>query len=146
MAIAFSSLQAFLCAEPKKANEFFCAFYDKDDLIPDLSPSISGNFLILISREYFVLILTKNNWKSYLVFVLKVLNLILISHYIYIYWSDITFLLYNELNKGNKNDLSIDQKSLFSGSIDFNAFPKQKVDYRLNDYVIEENESKSSFV
>ena len=77
-------------------------------------------------------------------FVLKVLNLILISHHIY--WSDITFLLYNELNKGNKNDLSIDQKSLFSGSIDFNAFPKQKVDYRLNDYVIEENESKSSFV
>ena len=72
-------------------------------------------------------------------FVLKVLNLILISHHIY--WSDITFLLYNELNKGSKEDLNTDKKSSFNGSIDLNAFPKQKVDYRLNDSVIEENES-----
>lgn len=139
LAPAFSSLQAFLCAEPKKQMNVFCAFYDKDNLIPNRSPSIYGNFLNSFVEKVFCLDFNKKYLEKSSCICIESFELD--PHKSPNNMGDKIFLLYNELNKGSKEDLNTDKKSSFNGSIDLNAFPKQKVDYRLNDSVIEENES-----
>ncbi|KAK8876068.1 hypothetical protein M9Y10_006252 [Tritrichomonas musculus] len=117
----------------------FCVFYDKDDLIPNRSPSIYGNFLNYFIERVFCLDFNKKYLEKS--FCICIESFELDPHKSSYSMDDKIFLSYNELNKGNKEDLNIDKKSLFNGSIDLNAFPKQKFDYRLNDSVIEENES-----